>query len=114
MLTKIEEFYEKQEEPNKSCYLALRTLTLSYSPHIQELVKYGLPFYYFKKKPFCYFWKDKKTNEPYIGIAKGYLIEHPALVKGNRSRIKILPIPPLEDISKDLVYEVFDLSSKKY
>lgn len=114
MLNKIEEFYDKQIEPNKSCFLALRSLTLNYSNEIQELVKYGLPFYYYKKKPFCYFWKDKKTNEPYVGIAKGFLIEHPTLIKGDRTRIKILPIPPLTDISKTTLYEVFDLASEHY
>lgn len=114
MLTKIEEFYEKQTEPNKSCFLALRGLILNFSPDIQELVKYGLPFYYYKKKPFCYIWKDKKTNEPYIGMHKGFLIEHPSLIKGNRTRIKILPVPPLEDISKTTLYDVFKLALEHY
>ena len=46
----------------------------------------------------CYLWKDKKTNEPYIGIVEGNRIDHQLLIKGNRTRMKILPVNPNEDL----------------
>jgi hypothetical protein len=45
----------------------------------------------------CYLWTDKKTKEPYVGIADGYKINDP-LIQGDRARMKILPINPVRDI----------------
>ena len=114
MKEKIEAYYLKQIEPNRSCLFALRSIILNYNTHISEEWKYGLPSYYYKKKTFCYLWKDKKTNEPYIGIARGFLIEHTALIQGDRTRIKILPIPVDKDIEIKTIYNVFDLATTLY
>lgn len=114
MKEKIENYYLKQIEPNRSCLFALREIILNYSQHISEEWKYGLPSYYYKKKPFCYIWKNKKTNEPYIGIARGFLIEHESLLQGDRTRIKILPIATNKDIDIELIYVIFNLASKLY
>jgi len=115
MLNKIENYYLKQEEANRGFLLALRGLVLDFDPiRISQEWKYGLPFFYYKKKPFCYFWKDKKTQEPYIGMAKGYLIEHPSLESGDRTRIKILPLNTSKDIDIRTLYEVFELAIQHY
>ena len=57
-----------------------------------------MPFFTYKGKIFCYFWTDKKTGQPYIGIAEGNKINHPALEQDNRTRMKILRIDPDEDL----------------
>lgn len=114
MKEKIEAHYLKQKEPNRSVLFALRAIILNYNEFISEEWKYGLPSYYYKKKPFCYIWKDKKTNEPYIGIARGFLIEHPKLIQGDRTRIKILPIATNKDIDIETLYEVFSLAAEHY
>jgi hypothetical protein len=106
-MSPIENWFAQQEEPNKSCYLALRQIILRFDPDISEAWKYRLPFYLYKGKSFCYLWEDKKTHEPYIGIHNGYLIEHSSLVAGDRTRIKVFPISPLEDIPVEALYEVF-------
>ncbi|MDA9967559.1 DUF1801 domain-containing protein [Salibacteraceae bacterium] len=98
MLSELNQFYEKLEEPEKSCFLALRDYILSLSEHITPEWKYKLPFFYFKGKMFCYLWMDKKTKEPYIGIAKAQLLDFEYLVQGDRKRMKILPIPANEDL----------------
>ncbi|WP_139959385.1 DUF1801 domain-containing protein [Flavicella sediminum] len=113
-LNSLDAFYDKLQEPTKSCLLAIRQLLLSYDTDICELKKYGLPFFYYKKKAFCYLWKDKKSQEPYIGIHRGYLIEHPKLIKGTRTRIKIFPIHPEQDIDKDTLFEILDLAKLHY
>ena len=114
MKEKIEAYYLRQTEPNKSCLLALRDIILNFDDRITEEWKYGLPSYYYKKKPFCYIWRDNKTHEPYIGIARGFRIDHPALIQGDRTRIKILPIAPTEDIDIELIYEIFNLAKAVY
>ena len=57
-----------------------------------------MPFFCYKGKMLCYFWVDKKTKEPYIGVVKGKYIEHQLLESGNRSHIKIFRINPNKDI----------------
>ncbi|MCF6352841.1 MAG: DUF1801 domain-containing protein [Cyclobacteriaceae bacterium] len=69
---------------------ALRAHILAFDPQIIEAWKYRLPFFLYKKKMFCYFWADKKTGLPYIGIVEGRNIDHPMLEQGNRKRMKII------------------------
>lgn len=108
MLTEHNKYYLKQEEPYKSCLLALKDIVIGIDENITPEWKYGLPFFYYKKKMFCYFWKDKKTQEPYIGICKGSEIEHPLLETGNRTKMKIFRINPNEDIDTISLTEILD------
>jgi len=98
MLNEIDNFYLLSNEPNKSCFLALRDIILGLDKEIKPAWKYKVPFFIYKGKNLCYLWKDKKTSQPYIGIVAGNKIDHPALVQGNRTRMKILRIDPNEDL----------------
>ena len=91
-------FYLKKEEPVKSCLLALRQIILSQDKNISEAWKYGMPFYNYKGKMFCYLWIHKKFNQPYIGIVEGNKINHPDLLREKRARMKILLIDANKDI----------------
>lgn len=115
MENELENFYLKQAEPNQSCFLALRTIIKKYDEeHITEHLKYGLPFFYYKGKMFCYLWKDKKTTQPYISLVKGNLLEHPQLIQGERKRMKAFYIEPEADIPIELLYSFFDELVKTY
>jgi hypothetical protein len=110
----IENFFLSQENPQKECLLALRQIVMSWDENITENWKYGLPFYYYNGKPFCYFWKDKKTNEHYIGLVRATNLVHPFLIKGTRKKMKILPVNPTEDIPLDVIHQLFDELRKAY
>lgn len=114
MKPELDNWYLKQTEPNKSCFLALRDFILGYNDGISEALKYGMPCFVYKGKQFCYLWQDKKTNEPYILIVEGGKINHPALVQGDRARMKTLPIKPLEDLPLETITEVFDEAARLY
>lgn len=114
MQNELENFYLKQEEPNQSCFLALRDIILAFDKNITADWKYKLPFFMYKGKMFCYLWKDKKTNEPYISIAKGSQIEHNLLEQGNRTVFKIMRINQNADIPIDSIYEIFNLAKLLY
>lgn len=103
MLGAIDRFYLEKEEPVKSCLLALREIVLNLDENITTSWKYKLPFFCYKGKMFCYFWIDKKTKEPYIGIVEGNRIEDPALEQGDRKRMKILRVDPNEDFSIETI-----------
>ena len=98
MLSEISDYYLKQEETNRSCLLALRSIILEQDPAITETIKYGMPCFCYKKKMFCYLWIDKKTNEPYLLMVEGKYLTHPKLEAGERSRMKILRIDPRKNL----------------
>lgn len=113
-MNEIDAFFEKLEEPNKSTFLFLKNFIKNYHTDIEIYYKWKLPYLYYKEKPLCYIWKDKKTNEPYLSFAKGSKMEHPKLVKGNRTLFKILPINPLKDIDTLLIAELLDQAFELY
>jgi hypothetical protein len=91
-------YYLNQQEPARSCLLALRSIILQQDEHITETQKYGMPCFCYKKKMFCYLWTDKKTGGPYILMVEGKHLDHPGLEEGKRSRMKIFRVDPNEDI----------------
>lgn len=94
----LEQFYLKQEEPNKSVFLYLRDFILSIDKNISPEWKYKLPFFYYKGKMFCYLWQDKKTKIPYVCFVKSEGMVHSKLIKGERKKMKAYYINPEEDI----------------
>jgi len=76
----------------------MREIILQYDKDITEAWKYGMPFYCYKGKMFCYLWTHKKFLQPYIGIVEGKSIDHPQLIQEKRARMKILLLDPDKDI----------------
>jgi Domain of unknown function (DU1801) len=97
-LRPIDTYYLQKEEPIKSCLQFLREHILKLDEHITEAWKYGMPFFCYNGKMFCYLWVHKKYGQPYIGIVEGKRIDHPELLQEKRARMKIL----LLDANKDI------------
>ncbi len=108
MLKAQDDFYDQIEEPNKGCLLALREIILAQDSNITETKKYGMPCFCWKKKHFCYLWVDKKTSHPYILFVEGKLINHPLLVQGSRSRMKVFMVDPGEDVPLKIITELIN------
>jgi hypothetical protein len=98
MLRPIDEYFLWQEEPSKSCLQFLRAHILGLGPNITESWSYGMPFYQFNKKRFCYLWIHKKYGQPYLGIVDGDRVRHPDLIREQRTRMKILLLDPKKDL----------------
>ena len=98
MLKPADNFFLQQDEPVKGCLLALRNIILSHNSNITEAWKYGMPFYYYHNKMFCYLWVHKKYKQPYVGIVEGGKINHPLLIQEKRALMKIMLIDPQKDI----------------
>jgi len=98
MLRPIDQYFLQQNEPVKSCLQLLRMHLLKKDEHITEAWKYGMPFYCYREKMFCYLWVHKKYKQPYIGFVEGRHIHHPDLIIEKRARMKILLIDPIGDI----------------
>jgi Domain of unknown function (DU1801) len=113
LLKNLDNFYACQEEPLKSCLIALSEIILKQDEHITTALKYGMPFFMYKNKMFCYLWIDKKLNKPYLGIVEGGLVSHPLLIQGKRARMKTIQFNanknlPIETIS-NILKQTLDL-----
>ena len=114
MLKPAENFFLQQEEPVKSCLLALRTMILLCNQHMTETWKYGMPVYCLHGKMFCYLWVHKKYKQPYIGIVEGNQINHPALLAEKRARMKIMLVDPQKDIPVKTVNSILKTALSLY
>lgn len=98
MLRPIDNYFLRHEEPFKSCLQFLREYILNLNDHVTESWQYGMPFYLYKGKRFCYLWFHKKYQKPYLGIVDGKNIHHPDLLIEKRARMKILLIDAEKNI----------------
>lgn len=107
-------FYLNQNEPNKSCLLALRHIILQQDPDVSETVKYGMPCFCYRKKAFCYLWTDKRTTFPYLLMVEGKHLDQVELEAGQRLRMKTLPINPQEDLPIDTIQRILTAALDLY
>jgi hypothetical protein len=114
MLRPIDNYFLQKDEPIKSCLEFLREFILKTDPEIKEHWKYGMPFYYYKDKMFCYLWTHKKYGQPYIGLAEGGRIDHPDLLLEKRARMKILLIDPHKNIPQKKIGIILKMAMKLY
>ncbi|MEO6176262.1 MAG: DUF1801 domain-containing protein [Flavobacterium circumlabens] len=108
-MKEIEIFYEKQEQTFKEVLLALKEIILRQDQDITNVLKYGMPFFCYKGKMFCYLWIHKKLQQPYIGIVEGKYFDEPFLIQEKRSRMKIMML----DFSKDLPLDEIEIILQK-
>ncbi|OXA93401.1 DUF1801 domain-containing protein [Flavobacterium hercynium] len=94
----IDDFYLKQEEPVKGVFLALKEIILNQDEDITNVLKYGMPFFCYKGKMFCYLWINRKNQKPYIGIVEGKHFDESFLIQENRSRMKIMMLDSDQDL----------------
>lgn len=115
-MTPLDNFYSRQREPVRGVYLALREIILNVDPEISNELKYGMPFFSYKGKMFCYLWFHKKHEQPYIGIVEGKSFDEPFLIQEKRSRMKIMLIDADKDLPvkriRSIVNKAIDLYKK--
>ncbi|TDO97128.1 DUF1801 domain-containing protein [Flavobacterium sp. 245] len=105
-MKQLDDFYENQEEPIKGTFLALRDIILKQDKDITHVLKYGMPFFCYKGKMFCYLWIHKKFKQPYLAIVEGKYFDEPFLLQEARSRMKIMLLNPNEDLPLEQIKEV--------
>jgi hypothetical protein len=109
----LDDFYLKQNEPIKSCLLALREIILSQDNDVSATRKYGMHVFCYKGKMFCYLWVHKKHHHPYLGMVEGKRLDHPDLIIEKRARMKIMLFDPAKDLPvktiKMILHKALDL-----
>lgn len=94
----LDNFYFKQDEPIRGTLLTLKKIILSQDINVTNEWKYGMPFFCYKQKMFCYLWIHKKYKQPYLGIVEGKHFDQTFLIQEKRSRMKIMLFDPAKDL----------------
>jgi len=98
-----EQYIFNQREPFQSIMLYVRSVILRTLPNVEEKYNYGIPFYHYNKKPFCYFNILKRTNFVDIAFVKGAQLKEqfPVLKDyNNRKYVRSLQYENLESIDE--------------
>ncbi|WP_295712191.1 DUF1801 domain-containing protein [Mucilaginibacter sp.] len=106
MPTPLDNFYLQRDEPIRGCLLALREIILKQDEAVTATLKYGMPFFCYRGKMFCYLWVHKKLLKPYIGIVEGHRFDHPSLIIEKRSRMKIMLFNADEDLPVETITDI--------
>ena len=104
----LNEYYLRQPEPSRSIPLFLREFILKHDPQITETLSFGLPFFKFKGKMFCYFNYHKKFGKYYISFNKEKELMYAELVQEDRKLFKILLIDENEDLPVELISQIME------
>ena len=94
----VDAFYQKRDEPSRSVLLAMRKIILAQDPAITHELKYGMPFFCYQGKMFCYLWEHQKLGQPYLGLVEGKHFTEKFLLQEKRSRMKIMLLDPEKDL----------------
>ncbi|QOG00815.1 DUF1801 domain-containing protein [Flavobacterium sp. MDT1-60] len=113
-MKQLDDFYLKQEEPLKGVFLALREIILKQDKDITHVLKYGMPFFCYKGKMFCYLWIHKKYKQPYIGIVEGKHFDESFLLQEARSRMKIMLFDADEDLPLEQIETIIQKALNLY
>lgn len=59
----------------------MREIIFQQDKDVTNAWKYGMPFFGYKGKMYCYLWFHKKYKQPYIGIVEGKRFDEPFLIQ---------------------------------
>lgn len=113
-MKELDHYYLQQEEPVRGCLLALHDIILAHDPNLVAAWKWRMPVFYYKKKMFCYLRYHQTAQLPYLALAEGRQLDHPALLAENRTRFKIMLIDPTEDLPMETIKEILEQALKLY
>ena len=110
----LDDFYFQQNEPTKSTLLALKSIILSQDKEVTNEWKYGMPFFCYRGKMFCYLWVHKKLGQPYIGLVEGKHFDQFFLIQEKRSRMKIMLLDQTKDLPVERITSVLKQALSLY
>lgn len=111
-----DEYIIGQPEKYQNILLHLIAVIEKLVPDSQLLIKYGIPFFYYKKKPFCYLAPNHKKEFVDVGFSKGFQLNknQEFLVGENRNTVKSLRYFSLESINNKILESVIEEATNLY
>jgi hypothetical protein len=111
-----EEFILRQPQPYQAMLLHVLAVVEQELPQSELLFKWGIPYVYFKNKPFCYFAPNHKKGFLDVGFAKGFELKRnqEVLVDEKRNTVKSLRYFSIETIDHILLIDVISEAKLRY
>jgi hypothetical protein len=115
-MKQTEEYILNQPEKFQSIVLHTIAIVKRLLPDAELLFKYGIPYFYYKKKPFCYLAPNHKKGFVDVGFAKGFLLNRNQefLIDENRNTVKSLRYFYLETIDNTILEDVINEAKELY
>jgi hypothetical protein len=112
----IDEYIHRQPEKYKFIVLHLISVFERTVPELELLSKWGIPYFYYKKKPFCYLAPNHKKDFVDAGFARGFQLKRNQdyLVGEKRNTVKSLRYYSLEDIDNVILEDVIREAASLY
>lgn len=110
-----DEYIFRQPELQQSILLHLISVFVREIPEIELMFKWGIPYFYYRKKPFCYLASNHKKGFVDAGFARGFQLKRNQefLVSEQRNTVKSLRYFNVESINnwilKDAIQEAKSL-----
>ncbi len=103
-----EEHILKQSEHFQSLMLHICAVIEKNVPEVELLFKWKLPFYYYKKKPFCYLNIKPKENAVDLCFMKGHLLKKHknVMIDKDRKLVTSLRFDNLSEIDNTMLSEI--------
>lgn len=111
-----DEYIFRQPEKYQSILLHLISVFESEIPELELLFKWGIPYFYFHKKPFCYLAPNHKKGYVDAGFARGFQLKRNQeyLVDEKRNTVKSLRYSSLESINNEVLVDVIQEALSLY
>lgn len=111
-----DEYIFRQPEKYQSILLHLIPVFEREIPELELLFKWGIPYFYFHKKPFCYLAPNHKKGFVDAGFARGFELKRNQeyLVDEKRNTVKSLRYSSLESINNEILVDVIQEAFSLY
>lgn len=106
----------KQPDFYKEILLHVVSIIESEMPAATLLFKWGIPYFYYKGKPFCYLAPNHKRKFVDVGFARGFQLKknQDILVDEKRNTVKSLRYFALQEINYDQMISVIKEAKELY
>jgi hypothetical protein len=103
-----DDYIFRQPEKQQSILLHLISVFEREIPELELLFKWGIPYFYYKKKPFCYLAPNHKKDFVDAGFTRGFKLKRNQefLVSEKRNTVKSLRYYSLESINNAILEDV--------
>jgi hypothetical protein len=111
-----DEYIYRQPEKYQSIVLHLISVFEQAIPELELLLRWGIPYFYYKKKPFCYLAPNHKKGFVDAGFARGFQLKgnQDCLVDEKRNTVKSLRYYDLKEIDNAVLEDVIREAATLY
>ncbi|AWM15173.1 2-dehydro-3-deoxyphosphooctonate aldolase [Flavobacterium sediminis] len=104
----VDEYILRQPELYREMLLHVIAVIAHDLPEAELLFKWGIPYFYYKKKPFYYLAPNHKKKFLDVGFAKGFELKENQefLIGEKRNTVKSLRYYALEEIDNQVLIAV--------